>query len=123
MRNGPPKDLHTLLLLPPTPPSIRVFSRSQFFGSCGQSFGASASASVFPMTIQDLFPFGLTGLISLQSKGLLMSSSAPQFESINSSSLSLFFFFLIFALSTHVYFIYFFYFLFFFNFILFLNLT
>ena len=48
------------------------FPRSQFFGSGGQSFGASASASasVFLMTIQDWFPFGLTGLISLQSKGL-----------------------------------------------------
>ena len=46
------------------------FPRSQFFASVGQSIGASASASVFPMNIQNLFLLGLTGLISLQSKGL-----------------------------------------------------
>ena len=43
---------------------------SQFFTSGGQSTGASASASVLPTNIQDWFPLGLTGLISLQSKGL-----------------------------------------------------
>ena len=42
---------------------------SQFFASGGQSIGASASASVL-MNIQDEFPLGLTGLISLQSKEL-----------------------------------------------------
>ena len=41
---------------------------SQFFASGGQSIGASALASVLPMNIQDWFPLGLTGLISLQSK-------------------------------------------------------
>ena len=45
------------------------FPMSQFFASGGQSIGASAS--VLPMTIQDWFPLGLTGWISLQSKGLL----------------------------------------------------
>ena len=49
-------------------PSIRVFQSSQFFASGGQSIGAFAS--VLPMNIQDWFPLGLTGLISLQSKGL-----------------------------------------------------
>ena len=44
------------------------FPMSQFFASGGQSIGASAS--VLPMTIQDWFPLGLTGWISLQSKGL-----------------------------------------------------
>ena len=44
---------HHLLLLPSTFPSIRVFSMSQFFASGGQSIGASASASVLPMNIQD----------------------------------------------------------------------
>ena len=39
---------------------------SQFFTSGGQSIGVSASASVLPMTIQDLFPLGWTGWISLQ---------------------------------------------------------
>ena len=43
---------------------------SQLFASGGQSIGASASASVLPMDIQDWFPLGLTGSISLQSKGL-----------------------------------------------------
>ena len=43
---------------------------SQLFASGGQSIGASASVSVFPMNIQDWFPIGWTGLISLQSKGL-----------------------------------------------------
>ena len=43
---------------------------SQFFESGGQSFGASASASVLSMNIQDWFPLGWTGLISLLSKGL-----------------------------------------------------
>ena len=43
---------------------------SQFFASGGQSIGASASASVPPMNIQDRFPLGLTGWISLQYKGL-----------------------------------------------------
>ena len=46
------------------------FLMSQFFTSHGQSIGASASASVLPMNIQDWFPLGWTGLISLQSKGL-----------------------------------------------------
>ena len=51
-------------------PASGSFIRSQFFTSGGQSIGASASASVLPMNIQDLFPLGWTGLISLQSKGL-----------------------------------------------------
>ena len=50
-------------------PSIRVFQRSQFFTSGSQSTGVSASASVLPMNIQDWFPLGWTGWISLQSKG------------------------------------------------------
>ena len=51
-------------------PASRSFPISQFFASGGQSTGASASASVLPMKIQDWFPLGLTGWISLQSKGL-----------------------------------------------------
>ena len=43
---------------------------SQFFVSGGQSIAASASASVLPVNFQDWFSLGLTGLISLQSKGL-----------------------------------------------------
>ena len=51
-------------------PASRYFPVSQFFASGGQSIGVSASASVLPMNIQDWFPLGLTGWISLQSKGL-----------------------------------------------------
>ena len=43
---------------------------SWLFASGGQSIGVSASPSVLPMNIQDWFPLGWTGLISLQSKGL-----------------------------------------------------
>ena len=50
-------------------PNIRVFSISQLFVSVGQSNGASASASVLSMNIQDWFPLGLTSLITLHSKG------------------------------------------------------
>ena len=59
------------VLLPPSIfPSIRVFQMSQFSASGGQSIGVSASASVLPMNIQDWFPLGWTGWISLQFKGL-----------------------------------------------------
>ena len=51
-------------------PRIRVFQMSQFFASGGQSIGVSASASVLPMNIQDWFPLGWIGWISLHSKGL-----------------------------------------------------
>ena len=47
------------------------FPMSQLFASGGQSIRVSASASVLPMNIQDWFPLGLTGLIFLNSKGLL----------------------------------------------------
>ena len=58
-----------ILLLPSIFPSIRVFSNEfQLFTSGGQSTGTSAS--VLLVNIQDLFPLELTGLISLQSKGL-----------------------------------------------------
>ena len=45
-------------------PASGSFPMSQFFASGGQSIGASASASVLPMNIQDWFPLGLTGWIS-----------------------------------------------------------
>ena len=73
-----------LLLLPSIFPSV-----SQLFTSGGQSTGASASASVLPMNIQDWFPVGLTGWISLQPKDSWESSPIPQFKSNNSSVLSL----------------------------------
>ena len=58
---------HPLLLLPSIMPSFRVFSNES---SGGQSIEVSASTSVFPMNIQDWFPLGWSGWISLQSKGL-----------------------------------------------------
>ena len=51
-------------------PASGSFQMSRLFASGGQSIGASASASVLPMNIQDWFPLGWTGWISLQSKGL-----------------------------------------------------
>ena len=59
---------HPLLL----PPSIfpESFQISQLFASGGQSIGVSASTSVLPVNIQDWFPLGWTGWISLQSKVL-----------------------------------------------------
>ena len=59
-----------LLLLPPIPPSIRVFSNSQLFARGGQSTGVSASASFPPKKSQGWSPSEWTGCISLQSKGL-----------------------------------------------------
>ena len=55
---------------PQSSPAAGSFPMSQLFASGGQSTGASASASVLPMNIQGWFPLGLTGLISLQFKGL-----------------------------------------------------
>ena len=51
-------------------PASGSFPMSQFFTSDGQSIGASASASVLPMSIQDWFPLWWTSWISLLSKGL-----------------------------------------------------
>ena len=51
-------------------PASGSFPNSQPFTSSGQSIGASASASFLPMNIKDCFPLGLTGWISLQSRGL-----------------------------------------------------
>ena len=51
-------------------PASGSFQMSQLFASGGQSIRVSASASVLPMNIQELFPLGWTGWISLQSKGL-----------------------------------------------------
>ena len=62
---------HPLLLLPSVLPSIRVFFNDSAVQSGGQSTGASATASVLPMNIQNWFPLGWTGWISLQSRRLL----------------------------------------------------
>ena len=65
---------HPLFLLPPIPPSIRVFSNESTLCIGGQSTGVSASASVLPVNTQFWFPLGWTGWISLQSKGLDLKS-------------------------------------------------
>ena len=59
-----------LLSCPQSFPASGSFPVSQLFASGGQSTEAEASASVLPMSIQGWFPLGLTGLISLLSKGL-----------------------------------------------------
>ena len=69
-------------------PASGSFQISQFFASGGQSIGVSASTSVLPMDIQDWFPLGWIGGISLQSKGHSRVFSKQQFKSINSSVLS-----------------------------------
>ena len=72
-------------------PALRSFQMSQHFTSGGQSIGVSASSLVLPMNIQDWLPLGLTGLISLQSKGLLgvFSSIIIQKQQFFSTQLSL----------------------------------
>ena len=57
-------------------PASGSFPVSQLFTSGGQGIGASPSASVLPMNIQGWFPLGLTGLISLLSKGLSRAFSS-----------------------------------------------
>ena len=73
-------------------PASGSFPMSQFFVAGGQCISASASASVLPMNIQDWFPLGWTGWISLQSKGLsrVFSNTTVQ-KSINSLELSSFY--------------------------------
>ena len=66
-------------------PASGSFPMSQFFASGGQSIGAPASASVLPMNTQDWFPLGLTGWLSLQSKGLSRVFSNTTVQSIISS--------------------------------------
>ena len=51
-------------------PASGSFQMSQHFASGGQRIGVSASTSVLPVNIQDWFPLGWIGWISLQSKGL-----------------------------------------------------
>ena len=72
-------------------PASGSLQMSQFFAAGGQTIGVSASASVLPMNIQDWFPVGWTGWISLQSKGLsrVFSNITVQKHQFFSSPLSL----------------------------------
>ena len=72
-------------------PAPGSFPMSQFFTSGGQGIGVSTPTSVLPMNIQELFPSGLTGLISLQFKGLLrvFSNTTVQKHQFFSAQVSL----------------------------------
>ena len=72
-------------------PASGSFQMSQFFTSGGQSIGVSASASVLPMSIQDWFPLGWTGWISLLPKGLsrVFSNTTVQKHQFFGTQLSL----------------------------------
>ena len=74
-------------------PASESFQMNLLFASGVQSIGISASASVFPMNIQDWLPLGLTGWISLQSKGLssVFSNTTVQKHQFFSTQLSLWF--------------------------------
>ena len=69
-------------------PASGPFPMSQLFTSGGLSTGVSASASVPPMNIQDWFPLGWTGWITLNILESQEYSPIPQFKSINASMLS-----------------------------------
>ena len=69
-------------------PASGSFQMSQLFSSGGQSIEVSVSTSVLPMNIQDRFPIGWTGWISLQYKGLSRVFSNTTVQGIKSSVLS-----------------------------------
>ena len=72
-------------------PASGSFQISQFFASGAQSIGVSASTSLLLMNIQDWFPLGWTGWISLQSKGLsrVVSNTTVQKHQFFCAQLSL----------------------------------
>ena len=72
-------------------PASGAFQVSQFFASGGQIIGASASKWVFPMNIQNWFPLGWTGWISLQCKRLsrVFSNTTVQKHQFFGTQLSL----------------------------------
>ena len=80
-----------LLLLPSILPSIRVFSNESVLQIMWPNYWVSASASVLQINIQDWFPLGWTGWISLQSKGIsrVFSNTTVQKHQFFSAQLSL----------------------------------
>ena len=72
-------------------PALMFLPMSQLFASGGQSIGVSASTSVLPVNIQQEFPLGWTGWISLQSKGLsrVFSNTTVQKHQFFGTQLSL----------------------------------
>ena len=79
------------LLLPLIFPSFKVFSNESVFTSGGQNIGVSASTLDLLINIQDWFPWGFTGWISLQSKGLsrVFSNTTVQKHQFFGTQLSL----------------------------------
>ena len=71
-------------------PALGSFQMSQFLPSGGKNFGVSALISVLPVNIQDWFPLGWTGWISLQCKGLsrVYSNTTVQRHQFFSTQLS-----------------------------------
>ena len=82
---------YPLLFLPLIFLSIRVFSKESVLHIRWPKYRASSSSSVLPMNIQDWFPLGLTGLISLQSKELsrVFSNTAVHKHQFFSAQLTL----------------------------------
>ena len=87
---------HLILCRPLLPclqsfPALGAFQMSQFLPSGSESTGASASAPILPMNIQDWFPLGWTGWISLQFKGLsrIFSNTTVQKHQFFGTQLSL----------------------------------
>ena len=78
-----------LLHLPSNFTSLRVFSNDSVICIRWQKYWSFSFISVLPTNIQDWFPLGLTGLISLQSKGLSEVFSNTTVWKISSSVLSL----------------------------------
>ena len=80
-----------LLLLPSNLPSIRVSSNESVLRIRWPTYWVSASASVLPVNIQDWFPLGWTGWISLKSKGLtrIFSNTTIQKHQFSGTQLSL----------------------------------
>ena len=77
----------------PSPPAFNLSQHWDLFSESilhirWPKLGASTSASVLPMNIQDWFPLALTGLSSFHTRNSQESSPTPQFKSINSSVLS-----------------------------------
>ena len=81
---------HPLLLLPPIPPKIRVFSNESTHCMRWPKYWSFSFSSFLPKNTQDRYPLEWTGWISSQSKGLsrVFSNTTPQFKSIKSSALS-----------------------------------
>ena len=80
-----------LLLLPSTFPSIRVFSNKSFLHIRWPKYWSFSFSIVLPMNVQDRLPLGLTGLISLLSKGLsrVFSNATVQKHQFFGAQLSL----------------------------------